>query len=245
MNRMRRFLAALTAVWMAAVGGSVFAESPPLKVVLISGSELYKSEISMPEFKDYLEKNHPVEVTLLQATDKTNLPGLEALEDCDVALIYTRRLEIEGEQLEHIKKYCLSGNPLAAVRTTSHGFQNWLDLDQQVLGGSYHGHYKAEVLTRAIVAPGVEDHPILSGVGVLDSTASLYRTHPIAKDATMLLGGVAPQGAQPLAWVREHEGGKVFYTSLGSVDDFRNPNFQRFIANALFWCARGEAAPAK
>lgn len=245
MNRTIRFFTTMAVVWMGLVGGSVIAESPPLKVVLISGSELYKSEISLSEFKDYLENNHPVQVTLLQATGKANLPGLEALEDCDIALIYTRRLEIEGEQLERIKKYCLSGKPLAAVRTTSHGFQNWLELDQLVLGGSYHGHYKADVLTRSITAPGMENHPVLSGVGVLDSTASLYRTHPIAKDATMLLGGVAPEGAQPLAWVREHEGGKVFYTSLGSVDDFRNPNFQRFIANALFWCARGEAAPAK
>ena len=52
------------------------------------------------------------------------LQGLENLESCDVALLFTRRLTIKGEQLERVKKYCQSGKPIVAVRTASHGFHS-------------------------------------------------------------------------------------------------------------------------
>ncbi len=37
-------------------------------------------------------------------------------------------------------------------------------------------------------------------------------------------------------------GGRVFYTSLGGVDDFQNETFQTLIVNALFWAAGREVA---
>lgn len=46
---------------------------------------------------------------------------------------------------------------------------------------------------------------------------------------------------QPSAWVREANGGRVFYTALGGVEDFENAAFQRLVAQALFWTARREA----
>ena len=76
-------------------------------------------------------------------TDK-DIPGLDELETCDVAVFFTRRLKIDGEQLDRIKKYATSGKPIVAIRTASHGFQNWLDMDKEVFGGDYKGHYGHE-----------------------------------------------------------------------------------------------------
>jgi type 1 glutamine amidotransferase len=222
-----------------AIPGALQAE--PLKVCIISGSELYGSEISMPKFKVYLEKNFEVECTVVQAEGKENLPGLEALDTCDVALVFTRRLEVAGEQLEKIKNYCLGGKPLVGIRTASHAFQNFLELDKEVFGGNYDGHHKKDVPTRLTVAPGAEEHPILKGYEPFESLSSLYRTGPLAKDTHQLLSGTNPNDAQPLAWTREYNGGRVFYTSLGSVEDFEIEAFRRLVANALFWCAGREA----
>ena len=77
----------------------------------------------------------------IEGKDEEHLPGLENLADCDVMLLFTRRLKLSGEQLERIKDYCLSGKPIVGVRTASHAIQSWLDLDKEVLGGNYHGHY--------------------------------------------------------------------------------------------------------
>src|SRR5689334_14379024 len=71
-----------------------------LRVCLISGAAEYKSDQSLAKFQDYLENNHPVVCTRAFARSETDLPGLENLDRCDVALLFTRRLKLEGEQLE-------------------------------------------------------------------------------------------------------------------------------------------------
>ncbi|MCG3198781.1 MAG: ThuA domain-containing protein [Candidatus Omnitrophica bacterium] len=239
-SRRANFRKGLMAGFLSLLSVSVSVAQEPsrnLRVCLVSGSELYGSQISLPAFKAAVEPKYAIECTLVQSVGKDKLPGLEALENCEVALFFTRRLEITGEELEAVKRYCLGGKPIVGVRTACHGFQNFLEFDKEVLGGNYHGHYGSDALTRVVVAPGMESHPILNKVGGLDSLSSLYRTHPLAKDTQMLLGGVAPQGAQPLAWTREYKGARVFFTSLGSVEDFENPGFRRMIVNALFWAA--------
>jgi len=40
---------------------------------------------------------------------------------------------------------------------------------------------------------------------------------------------------RPVAWTRRYEGGRVFSTTLGLDDDFREPNFLRLICNAVCW----------
>ncbi len=132
---------------------SACSKKDPIKIVLVSGSNIYFSNISLAEYKNYLEENYEgVQITLLQAGGELNakneysdLQDLEALDDCDVALFFTRRLTIDGEQLERVKRYVNSGRPIVVLRTASHGFQNWLDFDKLVLGRNYHGHTSASL----------------------------------------------------------------------------------------------------
>src|SRR5579864_8139521 len=228
----------ITLVLLLVCGVAHAAQPPsPLKVCMLSGSEEYQSDISLAAFQTYLEKSYPVRCTLLKARGFDDLPGLEALEDCDVALFFTRRLTIEGAQLERIKKYVEAGRPIVAVRTASHGFQKWLEFDKLVLGGNYHGHYSDDLSTRATVASGAGDHPVLVGVRMLASRDSLYKSSPLAADTQILMMGSTPEGSEPVAWTRESRGAPVFYTSLGAQGDFENATFLRMLANALFWTA--------
>ena len=217
---------------------------PPLEVCLVSGSAEYDSDTSLTALKQYLEEGYDARCILLKARGFEDLPGLEALDDCDVALFFTRRLTLDREQLARVKKYCLSGKPLVAVRTASHGFQNWLEFDKLILGGNYHNHFEGGPALTVTVAPAARDHPVLHGVGPLDSTASLYKTAPLVEGCKLLLTGLTLEsgGPQPVAWARTHMGARVFYTSLGAQSDFANPAFRRLLANALFWTAgRGTA----
>ena len=93
------------------------AWSAPLKVVFVTGSAEYDTETSMPAYEQWLEAHYDVDVTLLKANGWEDLPGLEALETCDAALFFTRRLKISGEQLERVKRYLGGGKPIVAVRT--------------------------------------------------------------------------------------------------------------------------------
>ena len=71
-------------------------DAKKLKVCLVSGSFEYKSDDSLAAFKKYLETNFAIECTLVSAKaekDKT-LAGIENLEKCDVAVFFTRRLQL-------------------------------------------------------------------------------------------------------------------------------------------------------
>jgi putative membrane-bound dehydrogenase-like protein len=207
----------------------------PLKVCLVSGSLEYKSDESLSAFQKYLEEQYNVQCSRAFRKTDNDLPGLENLATCDVMFLFTRRLTISGEQMERVKKYCKSGKPIVAVRTASHAFQNWLDLDKEVLGGNYKNHYGAGPITEVAIVEKARGHPILAGVTPFCSPASLYKNPGVGKDVEVLLTGTIPGHTEPIAWTHLHAAGRVFYTSLGHPDDFKEKNFQRLLVNALFW----------
>jgi type 1 glutamine amidotransferase len=209
-----------------------------LKVLLISGSLEYKSDESLAAFQKYLEANYPVECSRAFRKTDDDIPGLEVLDTCDVAVFFTRRLTIKGEQLERVKKYATSGKPIVAVRTASHGFQNWLEMDKEVFGGNYKGHFGAGPNCDVKFADTGKDHPVLKNVKPFTSSGSLYKNPDINKDVTILMTGSIPNQSEPITWVRDYQGGRVFYTSLGHPDDFKNDTFLRLLVNALFWTAK-------
>jgi putative membrane-bound dehydrogenase-like protein len=206
-----------------------------LKVCLVSGALEYQSDESLAALRAYLEKDPSIHCTLLSRKTDDNLPGLENLDRCDVMLLFTRRLTISGDQLAKVKEYCQSGKPIVAVRTASHAFQTWLALDQEVLGGNYKGHYGAGPITEVRLTDLGRSHPVTCGVGQFRSVGSLYKNTGLAADDQILLTGSIPGHTEPIAWTRTRHGGRVFYTSLGHQEDFKNPDFLRLLKNALFW----------
>jgi len=219
------------------------AAQPPLKVLLISGAPLYDSDAVLTAFQSYLEKNYAVKCSRAFRKADNDLPGLEQLDTCDVALFYTRRLTIDGEQLERVKKYCQAGKPIVGVRTASHGFQKWLEMDREVFGGDYKNHFPDGPPCAVKLTDKAQGHALLAGVKAFSSPASLYKNPGVAQDVEVLLTGTTKDGTEPLAWTRLHNGGRVFYTSLGHKQDFEDENFRRLVVNALFWTAK--RAPVK
>ena len=209
------------------------ARRPP-SVCLVSGSPAYRSDQSLAAFEGHLREHGNVECSRAFRQSNDDLPGLENLDQSDCMLLFVRRMTIDGEQLERIKRYCRRGGPIVGVRTASHGLQNWPEMDKEVFGGDYQGHFDNESIEVGIVA-AAEDHCVLAGVEPFVSRGSLYRNPNIARDATVLLTGTFSGHTHPVAWTRLHHGGRVFYTSLGHPDDFRQPNFLRLLLNAVLW----------
>lgn len=210
----------------------------PLNLCMLSGSDEYKSNETLAEFQELVEKKFPIKCSRAFWKSKKDLPGLNALASCDVMLLFTKRLEISSDQLEIVKKYCLSGRPVVGLRTASHAFQNWLELDHLILGGDYHGHYGSGPVTKVAIAKGASDHPILKGVEPFETPTKLYKNPHCAEDTKLLLTGSIPDHTEPLAWTRSNHGGRVFYTSLGGPDDFHNKVFRTLLVNAIFWTAK-------
>jgi type 1 glutamine amidotransferase len=231
---------------MLGVPGRPAIADDPLKVCILSGCAEYKTEESLPRFRDFLDSHYNTRSTLIERAAIDDLPGLEALDHCDVALIFIKRMELKGEQLERFKKYVTAGRPFVGVRTASHAVQTWLDFDKQVLGGNYQGHFGAGPLTKVGVAAGANDHPVLAGVRFTTVDDWLYKNEGHAQDIRVLLSGTIPgEPTQPIAWTRDFRGGRVFYTSLGTPQTFELPAFRQMLVNALFWTARRDVEPKK
>ncbi len=232
-------------------------------VVFISSEKEYGAAESLPVFAHELETKHGLRCEIIQGSivdggaESHYISGMEAIDKADLVVVFVRRRAFPADQMKHLTDYLAQGKPLIGLRTASHAFDargagpkghlEWPGFDAEVLGGNYHGHYDRGITTVALPAQGTEGHPILAGVEIpLKSTASLYQAGPLAKSATaLLIGTILGEKPEPIAWTNSYKNSRVFYTSLGSVEDFENPQFRRMLVNAVFWAMDRTAPKAK
>jgi type 1 glutamine amidotransferase len=223
-------------------------------LVMVAADDEYRTERVLPEFAlKHLGKNFRVSFVYADAQDRYRLPGLEVLNEADLALFSVRRRPLPREQLEVVRKFVAQGKPVVGLRTTSHGFaprsgENlpqgvaaWPDFDRAVLGCTYQGHHPNNWKTTVQAAADMTQNPILKGVKVegFPSAGSLYLSLPLAREVhPLLLGRAGNAKPEPVAWTRvRNDGGRVFYTSLGHTADFREPSFVMLLRNGIFWAA--------
>ncbi len=230
-----------------------FQEDKRPLVVFISAENEYKAVETLPDFAHELELKHGLACEILQASAAKQgeaihtISGMEILTDAEVVVVYARRRGFPVEQMKYLREFLDRGGPLIGLRTASHAFDSrgsapkghdeWIQFDPEVLGGNYHGHYGAGPVSTVTPAPGVADHAILKGIELpLLSNGSLYKPSPLAAGTQLLLVGTIPdQQPEPVAWTNRFKNSRVFYTSLGHPDDFKNPQFRRLLVNAVFW----------
>ncbi|MCA1686239.1 MAG: ThuA domain-containing protein [Planctomycetia bacterium] len=230
-------------------------------VAFVIAEDEYKTETTLPPFAAaHLGKDYRVSFVFDRAGEKNDLPGIDTLDDADLMVVSARRRVLPTGQLAVVRRFVAAGKPVVGLRTASHAFAAranakvpdghdvWNGFDPEVLGGHYVNHLKPGPKTAVAASPEGSSHPILTGVdvGALVGHGSLYKVSPLVSSATPLLTGTIPDTApEPIAWTNlTAAGGRVFYTSLGTVDDFAEPAFQRLLRNAIDWAA-GRDVPAK
>ncbi|HEV3006470.1 MAG TPA: isochorismatase family protein [Pirellulales bacterium] len=242
------------------LGGAAFSfrEDHRPHVVLLIGEDEYQTDRTLPAFADSELADRGLRLTVIHANphDLNDFPGLEALESAEALFVSVRRRTPPAEQLARIRAFVEAQKPVVGIRTASHAFSlrndqpppaghaAWPEFDAQVLGGHYVGHHAAPAAgspkTLARTLPEMKDHPVLAQVpaGEFSVGSSLYKTSPLAPSATALVMGRVEgiDQTEPVAWTNMNEkGGRVFYTSLGHVDDFALPAFRRLLVNGVFW----------
>ena len=247
---------------VAAAAGAVAAAPDAARkphVVFVIGDDEYKFDQSMPPIAKELQDRYAMQCTMLlaqpdQAT-RNNIPGLEALAKADLAVFCLRFRELPDDQMARIKAYLDAGKPVVALRSSTIGFKNWREFAPTVLGTPpYQFHYGGDSSTDVRTVPQAADHPVLKGVPKEFHVRSwLYGVLPLSEGAKPLLVGKAVGGATkrdrvdiPVAWTYTHKGGRVFYTSLGHIEDFKVEGFHRLLINAIHWALdRPVPDPAK
>jgi nicotinamidase-related amidase/type 1 glutamine amidotransferase len=228
-----------------------FQEDVRPRIVIAISEPEYKTNETLPIFAaETLETKLGYDCAVLQGDpQKHKMPGLaQALPDADLLLISIRRQALPAPDIAAIRRHLAAGRPLVGIRTASHAFdarrtgaegtEQWPKFDPEVLGGNYTGHHGEGSVTQVTVADAANDHPVLDNIELpWTSQGSLYKTRPLAKSATPLLLGTIPNARpEPVAWINHYGKSRIFYTSLGHEDDFKNQNFTRLLANAVEWC---------
>jgi type 1 glutamine amidotransferase len=139
-----------------------------------------------------LAKSHGFKCTVVFGVDanghieagSSNLPGIEALKNADLLVIFARFLNPPAEQMGHLTDYLARGGPVVGLRTSSHAFKIPANaptakysfdskvagyekgFGHQILGNTWVGHHgdNHRQGTRIQLIPGQKDHPILRGV---------------------------------------------------------------------------------
>ncbi len=209
-------------------------------IVFLVGESEYGSWDTMPAFAKRLERDHAYRVTLLQSKrGDRQLPDLSELENADLLVMFLRFREATPQQFATLKRWFDAGKPAVALRTTSHAFWGKKGWFPPFFGGHYKSHAPNGQGTKGIVVPSAVDHPIMRDVpGVFDyGHGGTYNAQPLADTTRVLmLGKTGVLPAEPIAWTNEYRtGSRLFYTSLGSRENFERPAFRTLLDNAVRW----------
>ena len=131
---------------------------------------------------------------------------------------------------------------------------------RQILGETWVSHYGTnhKQSSALVLDPAQASHPILRGVKNVWVESGGYTADPMPGSVVLvrgrILNGMTPDSPPaadkkelPVAWTRTYRGasgreGRVFTTTHGASEDFRNEGFRRMLVNAVLWAVGLESA---
>ena len=232
-------------------------------VCIITGENEYNTAETLPAFAKKELEGRGIAITYTAAPSTVGSPlfaNYKAIEQADLLLISVRRRTPPKAMMDLIRAHVAAGKAIVGIRTASHAFDAkpddseqdaWPHFDTEILGGEYLGHYAnkppaapASIIT--IVSTNAA-HPVLIGLKPLEFpvTSHLYKYRNLAPTVAVLLQGHVKElsETQPVAWVNTAQDRRVFYTSLGSPEDFEVPAFRRLLLNGILWALREPIPP--
>lgn len=212
-------------------------------IVFLAGDHEYRSEESLPAIARILAKHHGFKCTVLFDIDKDgniaagepqNIPGMEALDSADLAVVFLRFQGLPPEQMKHFDAYLNRGGPIVGLRTATHAFNGTPEpyskydfnskvegyesgFGHQVLGQTWVGHYGQNHAqsTRITIVPEKAAHPILRGVKDIWVQAGGYVGKPTSGEILTMaqpLNGMTPDSPadakkppMPSEWTRSYK----------------------------------------
>jgi type 1 glutamine amidotransferase len=246
----------------------------PPHIVFVTGDEEYRSEESMPMLAAMVERELGATTEVLFSLDSNgivnpnindNIPGLEALKEADMMVLFLRWRELPDDQLQHILDFAESGKPMAGFRTSTHSFLYKDDPKRKHLNDdwptavfgqqwiTHHGHFDDghDPLTMTAFREGANS-PILNGVSPFEAYSWLYHTDGgdwnINPKTTVLMDGKSLRSkheeggrlekfpmTNPVVWTNDYKGARVFFTTLGHPFDWKSEQMRKLAINGIAW----------
>ncbi|MGK0186768.1 MAG: hypothetical protein ACI9R3_002551 [Verrucomicrobiales bacterium] len=178
-------------------------------IVFIANDHEYLSEETCPLIAKILAKHHGFRCTVLFGVDKkgfikagdAGIPDMEALNDADLLVFFTRFMNLPDGQVDLLVDYFERGGPVVGIRTSTHCFNGqagkWAKLNfnykgedyrgglgEQIFGNTWHkergqSHYGTNHKLGCRITPAAgASHPILAGVRPMHAYSGAYKSQP-------------------------------------------------------------------
>lgn len=177
-------------------------------IVFLAGDHEYRSEQSLPMLARILAKHHGFKCTVLFSVDRNSgeivpgssfMPGTEALNTADLAVIFLRFQNFPADQMQPIVDYMDRAGPIVGLRTSTHAFKipgnsQFAKYDHTFKGADFKGGFGRQILgetwvshygrnhvmsTRIDLVESQKNHPVLTGVRKPWAESGGYWTAPI------------------------------------------------------------------
>lgn len=197
-------------------------------IVFVTGEEYYRSEEGMSMFAAILARHHGFRCTVLYAIDpatgfinpnqSSNIPGLAALDNADLMVMFTRFRQLPDADMKHIVDFVNAGKPVLGIRNATHAFRYAADssspyrdwdfrakawpggFGQQILGDTWIAHYGRfqKESTLAHVSMAHRGHPVLRGVAAtIFCHTDVNSVKRLTSDDVVLFHGQVLSGLNP------------------------------------------------
>jgi type 1 glutamine amidotransferase len=196
------------------------------RIVLVTGDEEYRSEEAMPMLAKILAGRFGFTCTVLFAINPAgqidpetldNIPGLAALKDADLMILFARFRELPDSSMKRIVDFMDAGKPIIGIRTATHAF-NYVKntsspyakysyqssspqggFGRLVLGQTWVNHWgnHGSQSTRGLIRADAKDLPILRGVKDLWGPTDVYEAASMPAGTQVLVDGQVLTGMKP------------------------------------------------
>ena len=261
MNSFRNCFRLIAPALLLFVATGFAADPARPHAVFVLGENEYRTAETLPEFATKELEVRGFKCSYVKAPPEggNEFANFQVIKDADLLVVSVRRRTPDREMIDLIRRHLDAGKPLVGLRTASHSFDAkppddrhaaWSSFDRDILGGHYENHYGNDLPPSVRTADVAEKHPILTGVAFdkFRTRYSLYRSRELtAATTTLLTGTIVVNGkevTEPVAWANTNAGRRVFYTSLGGPEDFKQPAFRRLLLNGILWSLNQRIPPA-
>jgi uncharacterized protein len=145
-----------------------------------------------------------------------------------------------GDRREALRQFVASGGGVLAVHAAADSHYHW-PWYAKLIGGRFARHPPGTPKGRLSTIHPL--HPANRGLpGKVERVDEWYYFEDLDPTSTTLVTldpesiGEPDTNANPLAWTREVDGGRIFYTAMGHTkESYSDPYFLRHLANGLDW----------
>jgi type 1 glutamine amidotransferase len=242
-----RFTFALMAALLLGTAGASAADAKPKRLLMVHQSPDGHAP-TFHEFKggaevmnELLKPYKNIQTTLVNA-DEPWADGPKMIDQCDGIVLWVtqgaRWMQTDDKRYEALKRLAARGGAIIALHwsvgaTDAKYIQGQLDL----LGGTRGGDWRKYTVIQAEMKPAAPKHPILTGLGAINTYDEFYYRLDLRKEIQPLYTAHIEGKDEVCAWGWDRpDGGRSFgFVCLHFHSNWQKPEYRRFVTQGVLW----------